>query len=329
VNIFNQITEEFAHATSTWQIMGISIAQELFSVLALIQLIWSTALWMLNKDDPNVVLAGFLRKMIMISIFWQLITNYDAWVPAIINNFRTAGMKISGTSIISPGDVFEQGLHLTTLILNSSAGVGWIPSMIGSLVAVLIATTIFFIFTRIAVEMILILIGSRIILVGGIIMLGFAGSKWTQNYAERYFAAAITVGIKMLFITLIVGLGEPLSKSWVTLIETASKGTLTETYFSVLGATLVYGYLAIRIPDMAATMLSGNLSMGFSDAPASAMTTGRSAIRAGSSITDKTIGTAKTTAKTASHIGSKIKEGYKESSQYLSGKTPSETPKNP
>lgn len=265
---FNEITEQFTSALSDWKILGIDIAKEVFVVLAMIQIIWCAALWMLNRDEPDSVLVDFIRKMVVLSIFWEILLHYDLWIPVLVNTFRDAGMKIAHTGNLSPGDIFEKGILLATIVYERSGGEGWVRSLFGTLSGVIVSTIIFLAFTRIAIEMILILIGSRIILVGGIIMLGFAGSQWTRKYAERYFITAITIGIKMLFITLIVGLGESLSNSWATILDTAPSDILMKTYFSVVGASLVYGYLAVRIPDMAASMLTGEpFILGFADAP--------------------------------------------------------------
>lgn len=267
---FDSITIQFHSALTGWQGVGLEIAKQLFFVLAIIQLIWSAALWMFNKNDVDSILVDFTKKMIFLSIFWAILLNYDAWIPSILNSFREAGLKISKTDTVAPGDIFDKGLTLSSVIYNGARGDGVLDYIAGSITTAFAAIVIFLVFTRIAIEMILILIGSQIIMIGGIIMLGFAGSQWTKKYAERYFSTAIHIGVKMLFITLIVGLGESLSNSWRAILESApsSANSLLDTYFSIVGASLVYGYLAVRIPDMAAMMLTGEpFSLNFSDAP--------------------------------------------------------------
>lgn len=332
MSILNQIAVQFNAIISGWQSIGIGFAKEIFVVLAIIQLIWSTILWMLNKNNPDEALIEFIRKMLFLSLFWQVLTNYNSWVPAITNFFRDVGSKISGTTTIYPADIFDKGIHLASLIFQHSDGFGFGENILASLTALFVGGIVFLAFTRIAIEMILILIGSKLILIGGIIMLGFAGNQWTYKYAERYFATAINFGAKMLFISLIIGLGEALSDSWADLIQNATSDNILNAYFSVLGAVLTYAYLSIRIPDMAATMLTGEaLSIGFPGAISSGIqaarntvTTGQASVKglqnAGTNIKSGLKAGTSTVKKTIGYFGSKFSSSENKSTSTESSK---------
>jgi type IV secretion system protein TrbL len=310
MSILNQIAVEFNNAIAGWQVIGIQIAKQIFVVLAIIQLIWCAILWMMNRNNPDEALIEFIKKMLFLSVFWQILTNYDRWVPNLINSLRDVGHQMTGSATIYPADIYDKGINLASLVFNNSIHFGWGENIISSLMAFFVACIIFLAFTRIAIEMILILIGSKIILVGGLIMLGFASSQWTYKYAERYFSTAINFGIKMLFITLIIGLGETLSSTLADHIRSATAQTLVSTYFSIIGAVLTYLYLSLRIPDMAAAMLTGEaLSIGFPGAISSGFRAARNTINAGQ-VATAAIQTA----------GGNIASGTKATSQYLKKK---------
>ena len=46
----------------------------------------------------------------------------------------------------------------------------------------------------------------------GVIFLGFGGSRWTAAYVERYIAYAVSVGMKILVLYLLIGAGMTVSR---------------------------------------------------------------------------------------------------------------------
>ena len=85
------------------------------------------------------------------------------------------------------------------------------------MVTVLAAAVVMYCFAVIAIELILIQIGSKIILAGGIFLLAFSGLQWTKEYAERYVHTFFHIGIKMIFIYILVGIGAGLARDWAQL----------------------------------------------------------------------------------------------------------------
>ena len=71
----------------------------------------------------------------------------------------------------------------------------------------------------IAIELLLLQIGSQIILAGGIFLLAFSGLEWTRDYAERYVHTFFHIGVKMLFIYILVGIGAGLTKNWAQILD--------------------------------------------------------------------------------------------------------------
>ena len=63
-----------------------------------------------------------------------------------------------------------------------------------------------------------------IIIGGGALLLRFNGSKWTQVFAEKYLGYAVSVGIKLFALYLIVGLGQNLANTWVTRLGSLHAG---------------------------------------------------------------------------------------------------------
>ena len=89
----------------------------------------------------------------------------------------------------------------------------------------------------------------------GVFMLGFTGSRWTLVFGEKYVGYAVSVGIKLFMLELIVGLGYSLGQQWAALFYNGIAPP--ETYIEVVGAALVFGFLAWQIPSLAASLMNG------------------------------------------------------------------------
>lgn len=284
---FDQVLTTFSTATSSWQPIVLFLAQRLFIILAVIQISWAGITWMIEKDDPRALFIDFVKKIITIFFFWTILVNYQTLIPIITDSLRLAGTKMLlgvGVTIpmaLEPNTIFEKGVQLASAILTTSNQGGFFTKIGAAIIGAMIAGVIFFAFIRIAIEAALILIGGQIILVGGIIMLGFSGAKWTMHFAERYLTAVVHIGLKLLFITLIIGLGETVSGSWITIINNATRANLLDAYFSVLGASLIYLFIAIKVPDMAASLLTGSFGMNMGEGVLPSLVIGTAALASG------------------------------------------------
>src|SRR6202035_2083416 len=96
---------------------------------------------------------------------------------------------------------------------------------------------------------------SYIVIGAGVFMLGFAASRWTLVFGEKYVGYAVSIGIKLFMLELIVGLGFDLGQQWGSLF--ANGIAPPETYIEVGGAALVFGFLSWQIPSLAASLMNG------------------------------------------------------------------------
>ncbi|MGB6518900.1 MAG: type IV secretion system protein, partial [Candidatus Cybelea sp.] len=110
-------------------------------------------------------------------------------------------------------------------------------------------------FAIIAGQLLITLVESYIVIGAGVFMLGFTGSRWTLVFGEKYVGYAVSIGIKLFMLELIVGLGFALGQQWGSLF--ANGIAPPETYIEVVGAALVFGFLAWQIPSLAASLMNG------------------------------------------------------------------------
>ena len=269
--ILDKVGSEYQSASKQWE-MGLTIiAKGLFLKLALLEIVWSAIWWVLERDDPNQIIVAMLKKIMSLMFFWAILLNFDTWIPAVIDGFAQSGQIAAKTGPLTPSEVLDRGLMLATKVASASnkaglfskAGLG--STILSGLSAIIILLT----FAVIAGQMLITLIESYIVVSGGVLFLGFAGSRWTTTFAEKYLSYSVSVGVKLFVMYLIIGAGQKLTNSWGDLIT--PELTISD-YMEVVAGSLVYMFLAWQIPSLASSMLTGAVSMTLGSAAATVAT---------------------------------------------------------
>jgi type IV secretion system protein TrbL len=174
------------------------------------------------------------------------------------------GSKASGYALsTNPGNIINIGVSIASKILNAAKNHTSLANIGLSLIAVAAAGVVLYCFGVVAIELILIDIGSRIILSACIFLLAFAGSTWTREYAEHYVHAFFHIGLKMLFVYILVGIGAGLTKNWSQILDNVPIGQIIEYYIAVIMASFVYYKICQKLPDQAVVYLTGRFPMNY------------------------------------------------------------------
>jgi len=261
-SILTDLVNAFQGATSGWFGALFPIARNLFFTLATIEIVWAASWWVIERDDPTQVFVQFLKRVIAIGFFLAVLTFADVWIPAIIDGFATAGRTAAGLPELNPSTVIDQGIAVASSLISSISVAGWFTSPGGNLVAAISALLAFLAFVVIAGQLALALIEMYVVIGGGVLLLGFAGSRWTIPFSERYLSYAVGIGIKLFVLYLIIGVGTSLAASWGATL--AGAGSSPSDLFAILGASLVYMIVAWQIPSFASALIAGsvNLTLG-------------------------------------------------------------------
>lgn len=261
-SILTDLVNAFQGATAGWFAALFPIARNLFFTLATIEIVWAASWWVIERDDPTQIFVQFLKRIIAIGFFLAVLTFADVWIPAIIDGFATAGQVAGGLPELNPSTVIDQGIAVASSLISSISVAGWFTSPGGNFVAAIAALLAFLAFVVIAGQLALALIEMYIVIGGGVLLLGFAGSRWTIPFAERYLSYAVAIGIKLFVLYLIIGVGTALAASWGPTL--AGVGASPSDLFAILGASLVYMIVAWQIPSFASALIAGsvNLTLG-------------------------------------------------------------------
>jgi type IV secretion system protein TrbL len=264
--ILTGLAHQFSTTTQPWMTTALHYAQGLFFALVAIEIAWSAITYVLQKDSLPDFVASLLLKILGVGFFFIVLQPQygPVWIGDIISSFSQAGSAISGQVQLAPSDpssVFNCGTDIANAMLESASenqGMtlgNLLPMIEIVLTSMICALGVVLAFAIIAGQLLITLIESYIVIGAGVFMLGFTGSRWTLVFGEKYVGYAVSIGIKLFMLELIVGLGFDLGQQWGSLF--ANGIAPPETYIEVVGAALVFGFLAWQIPSLAASLMNG------------------------------------------------------------------------
>lgn len=292
--MLDTVVNSAAGASNGWMQQSLEFAKALFFGLAALEFVWAAAQLTLQKGELSELAVGLLMKIIALSFFSMVLIYAPDWIPKVIDSFKQAGSAVGNSSYgttgttnmqtcasgtLSPSAVLDQGVCVASKLTSTSLekmGVkdgspglldvitNFFPMMMLGLAS--IATLLGFVV--LAIQLTITLIESFIVIGGGVLMLGFMGSRWTMNYGERFFGYAVSIGVKLFTLYLIVALGESFVNALVNYIaqDIAQSGTVSiNTLLGTTGGSLAYGAIGYLVPGLAGSMLNGSPSLSMSN----------------------------------------------------------------
>jgi len=262
MGIYDEIAKQYATASQSWQAKLLSYATHLFGLLAVIEMSWAGITYLLDKDDPRSLLTAFTKKLITIGFFFTLLQNGPAWLGTIIGSFSKAGADAGGAGYISPSAVAVNGFDCAFRILDSVSQLGFTDTITVGILAMLCALVIVIAFVLVATQLLVALIESYIVTGAGVLFLGFGASRFTTDFTQKYLAYAVSVGVKLFMIYLIVGAGLAMTSNWAQMLASTSVGTnFLHNALVVTGGALMFAVVTWQVPSFAQALMSGTASL--------------------------------------------------------------------
>jgi len=273
---FDNVVLAYQGGASSWLTNAGTVAQHIFWSLAAIEFVWSAINWALKKNDVNELMASLFFKMMSLMFFYWLIFTAPTWIPLVLQGFQQMATDVTGgtgtalptvaSGMVSPSAVASVGVCVVKNIgaaLNAS-DLSLADEIIVGLTLIALVIVIAIAFVLIVLQIIMTEIEAFIVLFGGLVMLGFTGSRWTAPWGDKYFGYAVSVGAKLMVIYLVVTLGNSLVATYVNQILTGIQSTGGVPAFSasanIILVVLVYAGLAWNLPALAGTFLNGSPS---------------------------------------------------------------------
>jgi type IV secretion system protein TrbL len=276
------ILQQFQAVRQAWFVAVWPYAAVLFTALATIEFAWAAIVLMLQGADLQQWLGGMIRKVMWIGAFYALLIFGPTWIPAIIDSFSQLGQQAGQTGPLSPGAVFVRGMDIAGNLFLSAGIAGYLTHFGAALALDMAAIVTFLGFVGISIQFVVAVVESYVVVGAGLIFLGFGGSRWTAPYVERYIALAVSIGVKIFCLYLLVGLGMTLSGGWIlAAVAVPNAPDPAMSAWEIAGASLILFCLCWMVPKFVAGLLGGSPALTGGDLVATTMMLGQGALAIG------------------------------------------------
>jgi type IV secretion system protein TrbL len=230
--------------------------------ITLAALFWS---WATAED----IIARLAKKTLFVGVFAYLIGNWNNLARVVFESFAGLGLKASGTGmstsdLLSPGRVAQVGIDAGRPILDSISGLMGYISFFENFVQIVVLLfawiVVLLAFFILAIQLFVTLIEFKLTTLAGFVLIPFGLFGKTAFAAERVLGNVISSGVKVLVLTVIIGIGSTLFSQFTTGFG-GNQPTIESAMSMVLAALSLLG-LGIFGPGIANGIVSGGPQLG-------------------------------------------------------------------
>ncbi|SEQ07369.1 P-type conjugative transfer protein TrbL [Nitrosomonas ureae] len=255
-SVLDQVVNKFQGKVKSWQNIIQGAAERLFWTLVLISMVWTFGMMLLRKADIGDFFAEFTRFIIFTGFYFWLLTNAVSGhniAGTLIDSMQQLGGTAAG---LPSGASHSSIMDIGVLIWNQATNSLTFMQPMDSLMGFVISLIILIILAVIAVNMLLLLISSWVLMYAGIFLLGFGGARWTSDIAINYFKTVLGIGIQLFVMLLIVGIGSDLLSNFYAKM---GKNVMNYEELAVmLIFTISFFVLISRLPLLLAGIVTGS-----------------------------------------------------------------------
>jgi P-type conjugative transfer protein TrbL len=207
--------QQIEQTANAWIPTIMQEASFLFYVLATLDFAWG-APQLLREHDFNGLFLSLIKKLLVVSFFYAVLINGQTWIPAIVNSFAQLGANAAGVSVVqNPSDIMTQGLQIVSDLFTKVSSTSLLTEPGGAITTILAACIVLASYIIIVLHYVVTKLEAIIVMSAGYIFLGFGGSRWTSPYFERYISLAVSTGVRLMLIYLMLGVFKTISNNWI------------------------------------------------------------------------------------------------------------------
>jgi len=280
------IANTFLSATTSWYSSLKTIAEEIFYALFGIDFVYLVAQWLIGGKDVHEIFSSFIKKLLTIGAFFTILINGHQLISWVINGFKQSGVAAAGQPHTGLGWIIGTGANILVTCVEgpiksgsggavqflwdtiTSGGNTAVSTIIGALVGLVVGIIAILALIYLALEYLAIQLEAALVASIGIIMLGFAGSRWTVQHAEGYLKYALSVGVRLMVLVIWVAFIENNSTNIINNLLAGVKQsggtnipTTLDAYANILIFVLLIAWLAKKLPSIAASVMTGSSSL--------------------------------------------------------------------
>jgi type IV secretion system protein TrbL len=252
-------------AANAWIPAIMQEAAFLFYVLATLDFAWG-APQLLRESDFMGLFLSLIKKLLVISFFYAVLINGQVWIPAIVNSFAQLGANAAGIPMAqSPSDIMAQGIQIVSDLFTKISGTALFEQPGSAITTLLMVCIVLASYIIITLHYVVTKLEAIIVMSAGYIFLGFGGSRWTSPYFERYISFAVSTGVRLMLIYLMLGVFRTVSNNWIATMNGYTADQPISQILPTLMSMLLFAFASWMIPKMAGSLASGTLGTGAAD----------------------------------------------------------------
>jgi type IV secretion system protein VirB6/type IV secretion system protein TrbL len=249
--VLDQALKQYRTAAEAWQSAGQGAANALFWSLATISLVWTMGQLVLRRAELGEFFGELVRYLLFTGFWAWMLNNGPAHAQLIIESMIKLAGGASGQNMMSPSGVLDVGFHLVDRALTQSS----ILSPFDSAIGIVLALVILVVLALVGVNMLVTLIACWIVAYGGLIVLGFGGSRWTSDMAINYYRMVLSLGLQIMAMVLLVGIGESFLRGYYDALD---RNVSLHQQAVLLVVSIVLLTTVNRVPALLGTLASGS-----------------------------------------------------------------------
>jgi type IV secretion system protein TrbL len=237
------------------------------TTLIAIDITLAALFWSWGGDDD--IIARLVKKTLFVGVFAYLIGNWNNLARIIFESFSGLGLKAAGSSLsaadfLRPGRVAQVGLDAGRPLLDSISGlmgyISFFENFIQITVLLFAWVMVLLAFFIMAIQLFVTLIEFKLTTLAGFVLIPFGLFGKSAFMAERVLGNVISSGIKVLVLSVIVGIGSTLFSQFTTGLA-GTQPSIDVAMAIVLAALSLLG-LGIFGPGIANGLVSGGPQLG-------------------------------------------------------------------
>jgi type IV secretion system protein TrbL len=264
-DLINNIANQYINAINSGFGLIQSDVTKLLNILIILSILWSAALWALSDDHIIVQLA---RKIVYIGMFVWIIQNWQTLTDKLARSFMDLGLKAGGFEGATyytqqPGNIAYLGYTTAQPLMDQisrlSGPVAFFKNFpeiafLGIAVAAIIAA-----FCVITVQVVMALLTFKFGSLAAFVLVPFAVLSKTAFIAERPLGWVVGSGVRLMVLTLVLGIGNNIFQSLK--IPPGTQVTTYEAFCIALAALLLMVFTLVA-SRLAADLIIGGPSLG-------------------------------------------------------------------
>lgn len=248
----------------------------LFALMIVLVVALTGIYWALSEN--RAALSSAFSKILLIGFFAYLINDWQALSETLYSGFIELGLMAGGGSMsaadfLNPGAVIETGWDIVNRLgenpAHESSALDVVGNFIDGLMFALAMLGITLAFAILAIQIVIALIEFKIVTLAGFVLLPFGIWSKSAFMAERPLGYVISSGLKVLAVALIVSGAQALFGRLIPSDEATIYEALT-----ILTASMMLAMLAMFIPNVAASLITGGPTLGAGTAITSGLALG-------------------------------------------------------